>query len=544
MLAETSTARGRCLIEALIVWITPDHPLGPGLTRFQVRVSDDGGTWLERYGDRCGPPVGGGARAPTATVRRLGLDRVICEPHNCLGSHAVGGQVLHGVDQMGEVAAQAVDELSSRRSCLRLSRGGDRVGCARSARSCSASRVRDPPALLPDYAPVDRGGPRAPHGVPTWLSRGADGASAPSCCRGSAVSGSRRTASSGPASKRFEVRIPPRPGTGGSKRGCHPDPPRRRREPGRGNGRPGFSLATGRPPGDRGGAGHERLGAADIAAVLAPPPARMLRPRHRVGGSRPRAPRPRRRDRRAAAARRGPESPDHRDPRGATRDSTRNWRACPRWCRSSATGSRCGSAGRRTRRSGSTRWLGTVTGITLPRAKPPKRWRTGCARSRRSRPAGRGDRQVIVDAGPQATARFLEFFAGAGLPPSTCCHTFPGDRDHGVPVERGDARARAADRGARIAEDDEALRPNGGHGDGGRDRAYRRPGHRRRAAPRQRRPGRAPPASSGGRRAARPGGRRRSSTPEPAGWAGLRGPSGPAPATGPVDRGTGRAPPA
>ena len=33
------------------------------------------------------------------------------------GSHAVGGLVLHGVDQMGEVAAQAV-ELSSRRSCL------------------------------------------------------------------------------------------------------------------------------------------------------------------------------------------------------------------------------------------------------------------------------------------------------------------------------------------------------------------------------------------------------------------------------------------
>ena len=34
-----------------------------------------------------------------------------------------------------------------------------------------------------------------------------------------------------------------------------------------------------------------------------------------------------------------------------------------------------------------------------------------------------------------------------------------GDRHHGVPVERGDARARAADRGARVAEDDEALRP-------------------------------------------------------------------------------------
>ena len=49
----------------------------------------------------------------------------------------------------------------------------------------------------------------------------------------------------------------------------------------------------------------------------------------------------------------------------------------------------------------------------------------------------------------------------------------PGDGDHGVPVERGNPRARAADRGTRVAEDDEALRPHGGHGDGRRDRAYR-----------------------------------------------------------------------
>ena len=49
----------------------------------------------------------------------------------------------------------------------------------------------------------------------------------------------------------------------------------------------------------------------------------------------------------------------------------------------------------------------------------------------------------------------------------------PGDGDHGVPLERGDARARAADRGARVAQDDEALRPDGGHGDRRRDRAYR-----------------------------------------------------------------------
>ena len=63
--------------------------------------------------------------------------------------------------------------------------------------------------------------------------------------------------------------------------------------------------------------------------------------------------------------------------------------------------------------------------------------------------------------------------AAAGLPPSTCCHTFRGDWDHGVLVERGNPRARAADRGARVTEDDEALRPDRGQGDRRRDRAYR-----------------------------------------------------------------------
>ena len=42
----------------------------------------------------------------------------------------------------------------------------------------------------------------------------------------------------------------------------------------------------------------------------------------------------------------------------------------------------------------------------------------------------------------------------------------PGDGDHGVLVERGDPRARPADRGACIAEDDEALRPDSGHDHG------------------------------------------------------------------------------
>ena len=37
-----------------------------------------------------------------------------------------------------------------------------------------------------------------------------------------------------------------------------------------------------------------------------------------------------------------------------------------------------------------------------------------------------------------------EAAAAAGLPASTCCHTFSGDGHHGVPVERRDARARAS----------------------------------------------------------------------------------------------------
>ena len=49
----------------------------------------------------------------------------------------------------------------------------------------------------------------------------------------------------------------------------------------------------------------------------------------------------------------------------------------------------------------------------------------------------------------------------------------PGDGDHGVSVERADARARAADRRARVAEDDEALRPDGRHDHRRRDRAHR-----------------------------------------------------------------------
>ena len=49
----------------------------------------------------------------------------------------------------------------------------------------------------------------------------------------------------------------------------------------------------------------------------------------------------------------------------------------------------------------------------------------------------------------------------------------PGDGHHGVSVERGDAGARAADCRPCVSEDDEAVRPDGGHGDARRDRAHR-----------------------------------------------------------------------
>ena len=45
---KTPAARGDRLIDAIIVWITPDRPLEPGINRFEVRVSEAGDTWIER----------------------------------------------------------------------------------------------------------------------------------------------------------------------------------------------------------------------------------------------------------------------------------------------------------------------------------------------------------------------------------------------------------------------------------------------------------------------------------------------------------------
>ena len=45
---KTPRDRGARLVDALIVWITPDRQLKPGLNRFEVRVSEAGDTWIER----------------------------------------------------------------------------------------------------------------------------------------------------------------------------------------------------------------------------------------------------------------------------------------------------------------------------------------------------------------------------------------------------------------------------------------------------------------------------------------------------------------
>ena len=92
-----------------------------------------------------------------------------------------------------------------------------------------------------------------------------------------------------------------------------------------------------------------------------------------------------------------------------------------------------------------------------------------------SRRAGsRGRREALFQsmdrAGERLTGRpltrrvvlaMIKRRAAAGFPPSTCCHTFRATGDNGVSVERRDPRARPADRRPRVAEDDEALRPDG-----------------------------------------------------------------------------------
>ena len=81
--------------------------------------------------------------------------------------------------------------------------------------------------------------------------------------------------------------------------------------------------------------------------------------------------------------------------------------------------------------------------------------------------------------------------ARGGSPALDLLPHVPGNGDHGVSVQWGDARTRAADRRARLPEDDETLRPDGGHDHHRRDRAHRDLGVGRPARRRAPRDGRA-----------------------------------------------------
>ena len=48
MQAQTPRARGDRLIDAFLAWLSPDQQLRGALNRFEVRVSDEGDTWVER----------------------------------------------------------------------------------------------------------------------------------------------------------------------------------------------------------------------------------------------------------------------------------------------------------------------------------------------------------------------------------------------------------------------------------------------------------------------------------------------------------------
>ena len=100
-----------------------------------------------------------------------------------------------------------------------------------------------------------------------------------------------------------------------------------------------------------------------------------------------------------------------------------------------------------------------------------------------------GDYLELAGPGAVAASRPGHDQAAGGGRGSAALDLLPhvsGDGDHGVSVERGDARTRAADRRARLPEDDEALRPDRGHDHRRRDRAHRDltgPGKRRQRHP-------------------------------------------------------------
>ena len=51
MREKTPRARGACLVDALVTWMTPDRQLGPNSTASRSGSGEDGYLWIKRYGD-------------------------------------------------------------------------------------------------------------------------------------------------------------------------------------------------------------------------------------------------------------------------------------------------------------------------------------------------------------------------------------------------------------------------------------------------------------------------------------------------------------
>ena len=123
-------------------------------------------------------------------------------------------------------------------------------------------------------------------------------------------------------------------------------------------------------------------------------------------------------------------------------------------------------------------------GQAARRAGPsPGRGRRGCVPGRRRdrgregavvserRPVGPPERSVADAA--RGAGDDQAPVGGRGSTGVDALPHVPGDGYHGVSVERGDARARPTDCRPRVAQDDEAVRPDGGHGHARRDRTHR-----------------------------------------------------------------------
>ena len=73
-LVRARRPRGRLLVDALIVWITPDRALQPGINRFEVRISDSASS-TTMVGRRASTSTAVAAASLPGPPRRRACDR-------------------------------------------------------------------------------------------------------------------------------------------------------------------------------------------------------------------------------------------------------------------------------------------------------------------------------------------------------------------------------------------------------------------------------------------------------------------------------------